>query len=431
MTQGDTHNRKNTFNRIKNQITTSPDISEGDKDILIRGTAEAPSFVSYMQNQGLSQSRINRYLRTWKRLCKRVDWQIEEVDKRKLTDYIGLLNTDEICRKDDKPFSESTKREIKKGIRKMYTDYVENYSQDLDFSEDYDSEELISFTLTIDRTFTDPERLPTPNTVKELVENATRPRDKAYIMLLWSTGGRNGEILGLKWRDVRFTSKIGKVVFKDTKTGGDHTVPMAEAYPFMHQHMETDSRSSEPNAYVFRSTQSDGQLSNNGAAEIINRIREKEDVEIPERIKTNPHAFRKGRTSYWARQNQNEAWICKYMNWAPGSQIVRHYCRLAQEDVEQETSKHLGLETEEQDIEESTILTPSECHDCGEINGFSSDTCRECGETLQTSDLYKEAKIQEMREEVKSEMIEKETGKTRDDIRKIAENVVENEMESY
>ena len=86
MTQGDTHNRKNTFKRVKTQITTSPNISERDKDILVRGTSEAPSFLSYIQNQGLSQSRINRYLRTWKRLCERVDWTIEEVDKRKLTD---------------------------------------------------------------------------------------------------------------------------------------------------------------------------------------------------------------------------------------------------------------------------------------------------------------------------------------------------------
>ncbi|MFB6192732.1 MAG: tyrosine-type recombinase/integrase [Candidatus Nanohaloarchaea archaeon] len=428
MTQGDIHNRDRVFERLENQIKTSSSISDRDKKILLEGGSDFPSFVSYMQNEDLSQSRINRYLRTWKRILEKVSWQIEEIDGKKMTDYVGQLNTDQITKKNGEPFSSSTKREIKKGIRKMYTDYIERNKQHLDLSEGFKAEEIISFTLTIDRKFTDPDRLPTPNTVKQLVENADRPRDKAYIMLLWSSGGRHAEVLGLKWKDVRFSNSIGKVVFRDTKTGGDHSVPMAEAYPFMYQHRENDLRGQDPEAFVFRSLQSDEQLSGNGAAEIINRIRSKDSVDIPERIKTNPHAYRKGRTSYWARQGKNEAWICKHMNWAPGSEVVRHYCRLAQENVEAGVAQHLGLEHEEQGEDESQVLTPSECHGCGTVNSFQADVCQNCGTALQTSELYNEVKIQEMKEEIKSEMIEQETGKSRDEIREIAEEVVEDEL---
>lgn len=428
MTQGDIHNLDRVLQRIKTKILKSEDISDRDKDILIRGIPQAPSFLSYMQSKGHSLSRMNRYLQTWKRLLEDVEWQIEEVDKTKLTNHVGRLQTDQLVKKNGEPFSESTKREIKKGIRKMYTDYVEKYKDNLDFPKDYDSDQLISFTLGVKKEYTDPERLPTPPVVKELVENTTNPRDKAYLMLLWSTGGRHGEILGLKWKDVRFDNNIGRVIFKDTKTGGDHQVPMAEAYPFMFQHRENDPRSNEPNTYVFRSMQSDEQISGGGAANIIKRTREKEEVDIPSQIKTNPHAFRKGRTSYWARQEQNESWICKYMNWAPGSDVVRHYCRVAQNDIEQGVFKHLGLDHDVEADDESQILTPCECHSCGTINGFQTETCMECGEVLETSNLYKEAKIQEMKAEVKNEMIERETGKTREDIRQIAEDVVEKEI---
>lgn len=343
MTQGDIHNRERTLNRLKSQIKTSGEITSRDKDILVSGDSSFPSFLSYMQNRGHSKSRINRYLRTWKRICKHVDWKIEDVDKTKLTKLVGDLNTGNLSKKNGKKFSAATRGEIKKGIRKMYTDYVESYSTNLDVDDDFKGEEIINFTLTIDRKFTDPDRLPTPRTVKSIAENLDRTRDKAYVLLLWSTGGRHGEVLGLKWRDVSFKNSVGKVTFRDTKTGGDHTVPLGEAYPFMRQLFEEDPRSGENDAFVFRSTQSDEQLSAAGAANII--LRGKTD-EISGKVKLNPHAFRKGRTSYWARQGKGEAWICKHMNWAMGSEIVRYYCRIAQEDVEKgvaETAEQRGL----------------------------------------------------------------------------------------
>ncbi|MFB6099847.1 MAG: tyrosine-type recombinase/integrase [Candidatus Nanohalobium sp.] len=428
MTRGDIHNLDGALDNTINKIKESQHIAERDKDLLVRGTSDIPSFLSYMQSKGHSKSRMNRYLRTIFRMLKRCDWEIEEVDKTKVTEYVGELQTDNICKQNGEPYAPSTKREIKKGIRKLYTDYVDNYQGNLNLPEGFEAEEIISFTLTVTREYTDPDKLPGPETVKKLVKNTVRTRDKAYIMLLWSTGGRNGEVLGLKWKDVKFTNDIGKVVFRDTKTGGDHSVPMAEAYPFMYKHRESDPQGHNPEAFVFRSVQQGNQLSSGATNQILKRA--KGEADIPEKIKVNPHAFRKGRASYWARQDMNEAWICKHMNWAPGSEIVRHYCRVAQEDVEKGVAESLGLEHGEENAKEkeARILTPSECHECGTINGFDTDNCMNCGETLKTSDLYREAKIKEMKEEIKSEMIEEEVGKSRDDIRGIAEKVVENEV---
>ncbi len=40
----------------------------------------------------------------------------------------------------------------------------------------------------------DPETLPEPDTIRKLVRNAPKTRDKTLMMLLWSTGGRISEI---------------------------------------------------------------------------------------------------------------------------------------------------------------------------------------------------------------------------------------------
>lgn len=429
MTRGDIHNRQRTFQRLKNRIKKNPEISDRDKDLLIHGTDKTPSFLAHLRQQDMSKSRINRYLRTWKRLSQHTNWNIEDVDKTKMTELIGEIHQDVISRKDGEPFAAATKREIKKGIRKMYVDYVEVYQEELEVSENYSSDELINFTLTIDRKFTDSDQLPTPYTVEKLVNQANSTRDKAYIMLLWSTGGRHGEILGLKWKDVSFTNSVGKVTFRDTKTGGDHTVPMGEAYPFMMQHQENDPESKNPDAYVFRSHQSNEQFTGSGAANIIVRARKKTD--IPDKIKTNPHAFRKGRTSYWARQDKSEAWICKHMNWAQGSQVVRHYCRLAQGNVEKGVAEHLGLKHEEKDNrrQESQVLTPGECHNCGSINTFTQNVCSECGEALSTGRLFEKAHIEEKTQEFQEEIIRSNTEFKPEEINEKAKEFVAREFE--
>jgi len=427
MTNGDPHNRKNTLNNLKTKIRKSSEITERDKKILVGKENNFTSFLSYMQSRDHSTSRICRYLRTWHRILEHVNWQIEEADKNKLTEIVGDLNTGNLSKRNGETFSESTKREIKKGIRKMYTDYVEKYSKDLDFKEGFQGDEIISFTLTIDRNYTDPDRLPTPSTVKKLVENMNKTRDKAYTLLLWSTGGRHSEILGLKWEDVSFKNSVGKVTFKDTKTGGDHTVPMGEAYPFMRKLFEEDPRSNEQKTYVFRSSQTDSQFSAAGAANILHN--NKPDS-IPDKIKINPHAFRKGRTSYWARQGKSEGWICKYMNWNQGSNIVRHYCRIAQQHVEKGVAEHLGLqESDHSEADESKILTPSECHECGEVNTFQADICRSCGEALETSDLIREWQIEEKTNMFMQEIITSNTEFDPEQINNKAKEFVEKEFD--
>lgn len=428
MTDGDIHNVEQTLNNTADKILKSSEISQRDKKLLIEGTEEIPSFYTYLQNQEMSKTRINRYISTWRSLAEYTSWNIEEVNKAKLTELIGELHQDHICKKNGEAYAESSKREIKKGVRKMYADYVENFKDVLNVSDAYDSEEIINFTLTIDRKFTDPDRLPTPNTVRKLVENMSRTRDKAYLLLLWSTGGRHGEILGLKWKDVVFTNSVGKVKFRDTKTGGDHSVPMGEAYPFMKRLHDDDSLSSDPESFVFRSSHSNKQLSAGGAANIISRVRSKTD--ISSRVKTNPHAFRKGRTTYWARQGKSEAWICKHMNWSQGSNIVRHYCRLMQEDVEQGVAEHLGLKHREDDTrDESKVLTPAECHECKTVNSFQEDVCDNCGEALRTGDLFVEQQIYEKSNLFMKEVISSKTEFEPEELDEKAKKFVKDELD--
>lgn len=144
----------------------------------------------------------------------------------------------------------------------------------------------------------------------------------------------------------------------------------------------------------------------------MRRIRKKTD--IPDRIKTNPHAFRKGRATYLAAQGMNQAQLCEFGGWVQGSGEVAVYIRMAESDVEQGIREISGIQKREDDTEED--LDPVKCQECKKLNKFEAENCRDCGATLKTSDLFTEVQIEEMKDELKTKMIEEDIGKSEEEI---------------
>ncbi len=406
MANGDIHNRTERIRKTVETIKNCDHIQDHNRETLL-------DFKAYLEAEDLSKDRIARYLYNWYQLLEHVDWPLDEPEKDDLIELVGKINQDEIR---DRELSPHTKHEYKKAIRKFYCHYLESKK-----NGDFDGEQLCDFfTLTVNTTPVDPDRLPTPETVKRLVKNADRTRDKALIMTLWSSAGRIGEVLGLQWKDVKFSEDIAKVRFRDTKTGGSRTVPLREGYLYLKELQEADERSSEPDAYVFRSLTTDKQMSHNAACNIIARARE--GTEIPDRIKTNPHAFRKGRATYLASQGMNQAQLCQFGGWAQGSSHVAKYIRMAESDVEQGIRQISGIKDKQE--EEQPDLNPVKCHECRTLNKFEAETCRQCDETLKTSDLFTEMQIQETKEKLKTKMIEEDIGTSEEEIKEAAEELL-------
>ena len=315
MTDGDIHRLNN---RLKNQVKTiqnSSDVSEYNKKQLSK-------FRQYMESQGLTPGRISRYLSIWRIILEKGDENLK-LDKAKKEDIIrivGKINQGKI-----KEMAPGTKKEYKKGIRKFYTDYMES------IKSGFDGEDLCDFfTLTIKKSYLDPKQIPKPKHIEKMVKQASRTRDKAFIMTLWSTGGRIGEILGLKWKDIELNHNKAKLVFRDTKTKDDRVIPLLEGYVYLKELKNKDHKGDNPESFVFRGLRSDKQLTHNGGSQILKRIREKTD--IPERIKTNPHSFRKARATYLAGKLTDQE-LCKFFGWVPGSEQPRRYIRMGEKDL--------------------------------------------------------------------------------------------------
>lgn len=411
MSVGDIHNRNGRIEKTVKSIKESEYISDYNKEQLL-------SFRDFLYSQDLSKDRIARYLYSWYQLLEHIEWELDDPTKDRMIELVGKVNQNKVR---DRELSPYTKMEYKKAIRKFYVDYLESKR-----NGDFDGEKLCDFfSLTVNTDHTDPDRLPTPSTVRELFKHSNRIRDKAFITTLWSSAGRIGEVLGLQWKDVKFDSGIAKVRFRDTKTGGSRTVPLRAGYLYLQQLQEQDPRSSEPEAFLFRGVRTDKQLSHSGASNIIKRARENTD--IPSRIKTNPHAFRKGRATYLAKKGMNQAQLCSFGGWAQGSSHVAKYIRMAESDVENSIKKISGMQDHEKEIEED--IDPVKCHKCGELNKFEAETCRSCGEALKTSDLYGKVQVEKRASDFKDELIKSNTDFEPKELDQKAKEFVKEELE--
>jgi len=409
MTRGDIHSRKERIKNTISSIQENQEISQDNKDTI-------QGFHDYLATQDLSNDRVSRYLYTWQILAEHINFSIEDAEKQDLMQLAGDINQERVK---DKELSDYTKMEYKKAIRKMYTAYLEEINPEMD------GESLVGFmNLTVDRKEVDPDRLPTPSTVKSLVKHADKTRNKALITVIWGSGGRIGEILGLKWKDISFRDDMATLKFRDTKTGGDRSVPLRPGMLYLKE-LKNKAANPEPDDYVFKSRYGK-QLSYSSAYNVIMRARKESD--IPDRVKTNPHAFRKGRATYMASQGMNQAQLCEFFGWVQGSQHAAVYVRLAESDVENGVRSMYGMEEKTEEQEED--LVPVTCHECGALNKFEADTCTAegCNAELTTSEFFAENQIIEKTEQFKTEIIRSNTEFSPEQVNEKAQEFVEKEF---
>lgn len=420
MTNGDPHNLEKYHKKAFSNLKNSEDISEHNKNLLVQ-------FHNYLLSQDLSDSRITRHLQCLKTLAEFIDHDIESMSKTQMRELVAAINQDRIK---DQDLADSTKAEYRKSLIKFYSDFLQSMKSEIDaLDPDFDGNELTDFfTSTTRLKRPDPDKLPTPDTVRQLMANVEKKRDKAFLIALWSTGGRIGEILGLQWGDIKFRNQkekeIAKVVFRDTKTGEDRKVPLRSGYVYLKELEEKDPESNNPDAWVFKSSRTGDQLEYRAAYKIIKRARERAD--IPNYIKTNPHAFRKGRATFLAAQGMNQATLCEYMGWVQGSDQAAVYISLAESDKEDTIMELSGVKTETESRRKG--LLPVNCHECRELNKFEAETCSNCGETLSSSDLFQQAQIEEKTKDFKDELIRSDTEFKPEEINEKAKQFVKDEF---
>ena len=230
-----------------------------------------------------------------------------------------------------------------------------------------------------------PESVLTPAEVKQIIDAATCIQHEALVAVLFDTGCRLGELVGMKLNEIQNDAN-GAFITINGKTGKRiarfiHSMPYLSLW--LEHHPLRNDKSKEVPLWVSRTNNHKNQaLSKQGVHQIIRNLRD--DVNINKKISA--HQFRHARFTDLARKGLNEPTLKVIAGWRGNSSMPQTYLHLSGEDG---ANKLLEAEKEGyvRPKPEDNPLRPKLCARCGFENGSTIRYCGRCGNPTNETEI--------------------------------------------
>lgn len=329
------------------------------------------SFYDHLLCRGLSKARLLKYLNTLESLNRLFGKTFEDATKSDIAHLVKKI--------EEKGYSDWTKHDYKVVLKIFY--------KWLKRTDDY-PEEVRWIKARGRKNTILPEEILTEDEVKKMVESAANLRDKAFILVLYESGCRIGEILSLGLRNVHFDD-YGAVLMVSGKTG-DRRVRVIYSAPKLASWIENHPLKEKPDAplWINFSTNNKNAAFSYGATTIMLKKAAKK-AGIKKRMY--PHLFRHSRATHLANF-LTEAQMKQHFGWVQASDMASTYVHLSGRDVDNTLLKLQGIRTKNQ--EKEVVLQTIPCQRCREKNSPASKFCMRCGSPL---DVQNALRVDELR----------------------------------
>ncbi|MGV8084834.1 MAG: tyrosine-type recombinase/integrase [Candidatus Bilamarchaeum sp.] len=221
-----------------------------------------------------------------------------------------------------------------------------------------------------------PEELLTEEEVLKLVDAAGNVRDKAFILIIYESGCRIGELLTLKIKNIGF-DQYGGILRVNGKTG-DRRVRIISSAPSLAAWIELHPKGKDPDAMLWHSTwrNSKQKKPQNLSHGTVYTLLKEYAVKAGIRKRIYPHLFRHSRATALANK-LTESQMKEHFGWVQGSEMAATYVHLSGRDVDNALLKLQGLvQVEETKSEKLNVRV---CPRCKDHNGPISMFCTKCG----------------------------------------------------
>lgn len=231
----------------------------------------------------------------------------------------------------------------------------------------------------------------TEEEVERLIRAAERPRDRAFVAMIYELGARIGEMGGLRISSVT-KDKYSYLVDLEGKTG--HRTPrVILSAPYLPVWLEAHPLKDNPSAPLWVTTRGRrgdvAKMDYPALKKVLQRLVAKAGI----KKRVYPHLFRHTRPTHLLRAGTiNEAQAKVYFGWTPDSTMLANYAHLVSRDVNDALLKASGIGVEEQ---KPSMLTPRQCAACKGINAPRARFCQHCSAVL---DLGVAVELEERRE---------------------------------
>ena len=343
--------------KAQNYLSRS-EINEKNKEMIT-------SFVNYLAADDLTKDRQSKYIYTCVRLSQRMNNRVfSTLMKKDIENIVAEINNSD--------FSEWTKRDYRIILKRLIK-FIREREGSVFRKGEYPPEVAwLSSTMKKARKKL-PKELLTIDDIKELADCTLNLRDKAFILFLYESGARIGEVLNIKLSDIVF-DEYGARVTLFGKTGARVIRVIASAPAisnWMNHHPTFDGKNKDIWLFCSLNRRAPGVQSDYFYFNKLLRVA-KERAELNKPV--NPHHFRHSRATELAKK-LTEAQLCSYMGWKIGSKEAATYVHLSGRDTDTAILALHGLKKEEQEKE---TFTPIQCPRCGIKNDPGAKFCQGC-----------------------------------------------------
>jgi len=253
----------------------------------------------------------------------------------------------------------------------------------------------IKLSLKAFQTDINPNSLWTDEEIKQLVEQCTNSRDKAFIMTLYDSGARIGELLSMTIEDVHFEGDYCYIYLPVSKTN-PRKVGLLFSTAYLQDWLDNyPKKYYHPKAplWISQSPHTYGQrMKQNSTFEILNKIKNRAGIEK----KINHHIMRHSRISLCRKAGMPDALNRRRHGHAPGSLMIERYTWINDEETHNGYVKSMGYEPKKPVRPDPAILKPQICVRCGTENPATNKYCRKCVTTLNYEAVERDISVLEM-----------------------------------
>ena len=277
--------------------------------------------------------RLLRYFDSLSFILNYLKKSFSGLTEKDVTNFYLALENNRIKPNNKKCYSDNTKTEFIKTLKKYGKWYYKNnkskYEKLFGWLKDFKVNTEI------------------PALTKEEIDKIASScdiRDKALIMFLFDSGARAEELLNIKLEDLRKEDKYYKVRIRVSKTK-PRTIILPLASNTLEIWLNVHPEKSNPGAYLFPLTYDNLRMILTRKSGIINK-------------RLYPHLFRHSSATFYANKYGNPYKLCYRYGWAMNSKEVQRYIDregIVEEEIkgiiEQDTLENLKKENDKMKVE--------------------------------------------------------------------------------
>lgn len=303
----DIHQRKKTFERALSKLEVDGSLISENRELILRFIRDCRlgKTVLGRAKKRIGVARCLKYIGILRHLSRWFAKSFDDVSQDDMENLVEKLEDDRLKMFNGKKYSEATKVDIKKTIKKFWKwkdGKNKVYPELVEWIESYDPVKEVPAL--------------TREEVDKMIEGTTSLRNKAILMVLFDSGARIEELLNVRLKNQHLMWKEGlgcymiRLEFSKTKA---RTISLPLSTEQLKKWIEVHPAKSDPNAQLFPIRYDNLRMT---IGRLGQRVLGK---------RATAHMLRHSSATYYANRLKNHYKLCYRYGWTMASDMVNRY----------------------------------------------------------------------------------------------------------